>query len=319
MKLRSFLLSFLCMTSLLASALTDQEVIGYIKQQMAAGKSDQQIGKELMAKGVTPEQAKRIKAQLEAEEASEKKITSSNVQAFERERQHSSAEDISTDSFNDIKREVDEGIDDRVSSRQIYGHQVFNSQALTFEPGDNIATPKNYALGPGDEVVIDIWGASEDHLRQTISPEGSIMISQLGPVYLNGMTIAEANRHIKNLFANKYSGVDDSQTDVQLTLGQVRTIQVEIVGEAATPGTYRMSPFSTVFHALYRAGGISDIGSLRNIQLIRNGKKIAGVDIYDYLFNRKASGNIRLQEGDMILVPTYESLVDITGNVKRPM
>lgn len=319
MKLRSFLLSLLCMTSLLASALTDQEVIGYIKQQMAAGKSDQQIGKELMAKGVTPEQAKRIKAQLEAEEASEKKITSSNVQAFERERQHSSAEDISTDSFNDIKREVDEGIDDRVSSRQIYGHQVFNSQALTFEPGDNIATPKNYALGPGDEVVIDIWGASEDHLRQTISPEGSIMISQLGPVYLNGMTIAEANRHIKNLFANKYSGVDDSQTDVQLTLGQVRTIQVEIVGEAATPGTYRMSPFSTVFHALYRAGGISDIGSLRNIQVIRNGKKIAGVDIYDYLFNRKASGNIRLQEGDMILVPTYESLVDITGNVKRPM
>ncbi|MDE6668114.1 MAG: SLBB domain-containing protein, partial [Muribaculaceae bacterium] len=204
-------------------------------------------------------------------------------------------------------------------ARRVYGHRVFNSRALTFEPSENLATPQNYHLGPGDEVIIDLWGASEDHLRQTISPEGSIMISQIGPVYLNGLTISDANKHIKSLFSRKYAGMTDAETDIQVTLGQVRTIQVDILGEVATPGTFRMSPFSSVFHALYRAGGINDIGSLRNIQVLRNGKKIAGVDIYDYLFNGKTSGNIRLQEGDVIIVPPYDQLVNIDGNVKRPM
>ena len=219
----------------------------------------------------------------------------------------------------DIGREVDEGQDGQVSARQIYGHKVFNSRALTFEPSENIATPQNYRLGPGDEVIIDIWGTSEDHLRQTISPEGSIMISQIGPVYLNGMTINDANKHIKNAFSKKYAGMEDAETDIQVTLGQVRTIQVDILGEVATPGTFRMSPFASVFHALYRAGGINDIGSLRNIQVLRNGKKVAGVDIYEYLFDGKTNGNIRLQEGDVIIVPPYDQLVSIDGNVKRPM
>ncbi|MDE6170575.1 MAG: SLBB domain-containing protein, partial [Duncaniella sp.] len=155
--------------------------------------------------------------------------------------------------------------------------------------------------------------------RQTISPEGSIMISQIGPVYLNGMTISDASNHIKNSFSRKYAGMEEADTDIQVTLGQVRTIQVDILGEVATPGTFRMSPFSSVFHALYRAGGINDIGSLRNIQVLRNNRKIAGVDIYEYLFDGKTNGNIRLQEGDVIIVPPYDQLVNIDGNVKRPM
>ncbi len=218
-----------------------------------------------------------------------------------------------------MQREIEKGDAMSGSGRKIYGHQVFNSQSLTFEPSENLATPQNYRLGPGDEVVIDIWGTSEDHMRQTISPEGSIMISQIGPVYLNGLTIKDANQHIKSAFSRKYAGMNDAETDIQVTLGQVRTIQVDILGEVATPGTFRMSPFSSVFHALYRAGGINDIGSLRNIQVLRNGKKVAGVDIYDYLFKGKTSGNIRLQEGDVIIVPPYEQLVNIDGNVKRPM
>lgn len=145
------------------------------------------------------------------------------------------------------------------------------------------------------------------------------MIAQIGPVYLNGMTISDANKHIKNAFSRKYAGMSEAETDVQVTLGQVRTIQVDILGEVATPGTFRMSPFSSVFHALYLSGGINDIGSLRNIQVLRNNKKVAGVDIYEYLFNGKTNGNIRLQEGDVIIVPPYEQLVSIDGNVKRPM
>ncbi|MDE5918794.1 MAG: SLBB domain-containing protein, partial [Duncaniella sp.] len=138
-------------------------------------------------------------------------------------------------------------------------------------------------------------------------------------VYLNGMTISDASNHIKNSFSRKYAGMEEADTDIQVTLGQVRTIQVDILGEVATPGTFRMSPFSSVFHALYRAGGINDIGSLRNIQVLRNNRKIAGVDIYEYLFDGKTNGNIRLQEGDVIIVPPYDQLVNIDGNVKRPM
>lgn len=319
MKMRRILLSLLMFCSLSALAMTDDQVIAYIKQQSAAGKTKQQIGKELLAKGVTPEQAERIKARFEAQQGSETAVTTQSVSSMNRERRHDSSNDVTVGKMDEIDREIDEGGDGIVSARQIYGHKVFNSRALTFEPSDNLATPQNYRLGPGDEVIIDIWGTSEDHLRQTISPEGSIMISQVGPVYLNGMTIADANRHVKGIFAKKYAGVTDAETDVQVTLGQVRTIQVDIMGEVATPGTFRLSPFSSVFHALYRAGGINSIGSLRNIQVLRNGKKIAGVDIYDYLFDGKTAGNIRLQEGDVIIVPPYEQLVNIDGNVKRPM
>lgn len=319
MNIRRILLSLMLFCTLSVFAITDDEVISYIKQQTAAGKSEQQIGKELLAKGVTPEQAKRIKAKFESTETSERHPVQQSASSLSAERRHDVVSDVSSDEMMEIDRQVDEGVDGNVAARQIYGHQVFNTRSLTFEPSDNLATPQNYRLGPGDEVIIDIWGTSEDHIRQTISPEGSIMISQLGPVYLNGMNINDATKHIKSAFSRKYAGVDDSETDIQVTLGQIRTIQVDIMGEVATPGTFRMSPFSSVFHALYRAGGINDIGSLRNIQVLRNGKKIAGVDIYDYLFKGKTDGNIRLQEGDVIIVPPYEQLVSIDGNVKRPM
>ena len=319
MTIRRILFSFLMFCTLSAFAMTDDEVIAYIKQQSAAGKTEQQIGKELLAKGVTPDQAKRIKAKFEAQQGSETQVVNQNAASLSKERTHDSSEELSAASFDDMNREIDKGLDGSVSVRDIYGHKVFNTRSLSFEPSENLATPQNYRLGPGDEVIIDIWGTSEDHLRQTISPEGSIMIAQIGPVYLNGMTITDANKHIKSAFSKKYAGMTDSETDIQVTLGQVRTIQVDIMGEVATPGTFRLSPFSSVFHALYRAGGINDIGSLRNIQVLRNGKKVAGVDIYQYLFDGKTAGNIRLQEGDVIIVPPYEQLVNIDGNVKRPM
>lgn len=318
MKLRYVILLLLASFSLSGFALTDKEVIEFIKQQTAAGKTEQQIGKELMAKGVTPEQAQRIKAQYK-EQQGEGTTTASVVTVSNSNREHDNTTFFS-DGTQMSSTVADESIESTdPNKRQIYGRNVFNSRALTFEPSENLATPQNYRLGPGDEVIIDIWGASEDHLRQIISPEGSIMITQLGPVYLNGLTINDAAKHIRKSFAQKYAGVSDSESEIQVTLGKVRTIQVNLMGEVATPGTYMLSPFSSVFHALYRAGGINDIGSMRNIQVLRNGKKAAGIDIYGYLFEGKTDGNIRLQEGDVIIVPPYGTLVNIEGNVRRPM
>lgn len=358
MTMKRLLLSLLVLCSLQVFALTDDQVIAFIRQQAAAGRTEQQIGKDLLAKGVTPEQAKRIKAKYEAQQSQERQSGNNSISGTSRMRNYSKRANVNDQNKNktssrssqtstssrspqtttnslegvtiDLATSMEmtegddmvmgmESVETEKTYRDIYGHQVFNSETLTFAPNENIATPQNYRLGPGDEVIIDIWGNSEDHLRQTISPEGSIMIEQIGPVFLNGMTIEGANKHVKSAFSKKYAGMADAETDIQLTLGQVRSIQVDIMGEVATPGTFQMSPFSSVFHALYRAGGINDIGSLRNIQVLRNGRKVAGVDIYEYLFKGKSAGNIRLQEGDVIIVPPYDQLVNIEGNVKRPM
>lgn len=368
MKKRNLLLLLLMFVALMGWAMTDQQVIAYIKQQAAAGKSQDQIGQELLAKGVTPDQAKRIKAQYEAQQAAEgngnglstststsrSRSSSTNNKAVSKKSSSKSTKtnsktssktktsktksgtnknslteedeeledeeiDIFASSIDEMLWLDEEEMTDSIPEKIIFGHDIFNTNELTFEPNVNVGTPQNYKLGPGDEVIIDIWGANEEHLRQIISPEGSIMVEQLGPVYLNGMNINEANNHIKNAFSKKYSGVNESETDISLTLGETRSVIISVMGEVETPGTFLVSPFSSVFNALYLAGGVNDIGSLRNIQVLRNGRKVAGVDIYDYIMNGKADGNITLQEGDVVIVPPYEQLVNITGNVKRPM
>lgn len=319
MKLTRVLVPLMLLIAIPAMALTDEQVITYIKTQAAAGKSQNQIGKELLAQGVTAEQIKRIRAQYQDETNTQTNQTTneaSRLRTRDTYTRDARTRDEKADTDTDIlPMEREDEIEDQ---KLIYGHDLFNSTSLTFEPNSNMATPQNYRLGPGDEVIIDIWGVSEDNIRQEISPDGRIMISQLGPVYLNGLTVAEANKQVKNVFAKKYAGVG-SDTDINLTLGQVRSIQIDVLGEVKTPGTYRISPFSNAFHALYNAGGINDIGSLRNIEVFRNGKKVSNIDVYDFLFKGKNAGNIRLQEGDVIIVPAYSELVNIEGNVKRPM
>ncbi|WP_025075289.1 SLBB domain-containing protein, partial [Bacteroides faecichinchillae] len=205
---------------------------------------------------------------------------------------------------------------------QVFGRNIFNTRNLTFEPSVNLATPSDYRLGPGDEVIIDIWGASQNTIRQQISPDGTINIQKIGPVYLSGLTVSEANEYLKKSLNKIYNGLNnntDPSSDIRLTLGNIRTIQINIMGEVVQPGTYALSAFSTVFHALYRAGGVSDIGSLRDVQLVRGGKKIATIDVYEFIMKGNTQDDIRLQEGDVVIVPAYEVLVKISGKVKRPM
>lgn len=309
MKLTRLLVPLMLLCAIPAMALTDEQVITYVKTQAASGKSQNAIAKELLAQGVTAEQIKRIKAKYDAEQNNEVNQTTGHALSSRLRKEVAESKQ---------DNHAIEDVDNTDIRKTIYGHDIFNSRALTFEPNSNMATPQNYRLGPGDEVIIDIWGVSEDNIRQTINPDGRIMISQLGPVYLNGLTVAEANKYLKNIFAKKYAGVG-TDTDINLTLGQIRSIQIDVLGEVRTPGTYRISPFSNVFHALYNAGGINDIGTLRNIEVYRNGKKYATIDVYEFLFKGKDVGNIRMMEGDVIRVPAYNQLVHIEGNVKRPM
>ena len=203
---------------------------------------------------------------------------------------------------------------ERKDKLKIFGHDIFNQRALTFEPNMNIATPQNYVLGPGDEVVIDVYGASQKTLELTVSPEGTVTVPDYGPIQVGGLTVSAANSKIRSSLGSRYRS-----SEVKLTVGQTRTIMVNVMGEVKVPGTYTLSAFATVFHALYMAGGINDIGTLRNIKVYRQGRLITVVDIYEYILNGRLAGNVRLHENDVIQVGTYDCLVEVTGNVKRPM
>ena len=198
--------------------------------------------------------------------------------------------------------------------RKVFGRDIFNKDDLTFEPVMNIATPQSYVVGPGDEVKVDIYGASQKSSTYTVTPDGDIVIDGYGPINISGLTVKQANARIRSTLGSRYSS-----SSIKMTLGQTRTITVNVMGEVQTPGTYTLSAFASVFHALYMAGGVSSIGTLRNIKVFRNGKEISVVDVYDYILNGKLSGNVRLQDNDVIMVGPYECIVDIAGKVKRPM
>ena len=198
--------------------------------------------------------------------------------------------------------------------KKVFGRDIFNNKNLTFEPNMNIATPQNYRLGPGDAVIIDIYGASQKTINATVSPDGDVTIEGFGPIQVSGLSVAQANARIRSQLGARYSS-----SKVRLTLGQTRTITINVMGEVQLPGTYTLSAFASVFHALYMAGGTNDIGTLRNIKVFRNNRLISVVDIYDYILNGKMTGNVRLADGDVIVVGPYDCLVNITGKVKRPM
>ena len=330
-----FFLIFVLSGVAMAQQMSDDQVIQYVKEANKSGKSQKQITTELLRRGVTKEQVSRIQQKYSESNTVSNKSNEMPSQLRQRTLVDDGGGQRRTTDYSEVgmpDETVGARVDNRVDNRadntattdnasQIFGHDVFTNRNLTFEPSINLATPVDYRLGPGDEVIIDVWGASENTIRQSISPEGTIQVSGLGPVQLSGMTVKDANAYLQREFSKIYSGISGSEptSQIKLTLGDIRTIQINIMGEVAVPGTYTLSSFSSVFHALYRAGGVNKIGSLRSIKVVRNGKTIADLDVYDYLMKGKMKDDIRLQEGDVIIVNPYESLVRIAGKVKRPM
>lgn len=309
-KALSLLIFMACSPLLMAqSGMTDQQVLEYAKDGVKQGKDQRTIATELARRGVTREQAERVKKLYEQQTNTDSNNLTGTAKAEARLRQQTQ-EDNST--MLDEKPQAQEV----AQQDAVFGRNIFNTRNLTFEPNVNIATPPNYRLGPGDEVVIDIWGASQNTIRQQISPDGTINLEQLGPVFLSGMTVDRAQQYLTGELRKIYS---DQSNQIRVTLGNTRTIQINVMGEVVQPGTYALSAFSTVFHALYRAGGVSGIGSLRNVKVSRGGQIVATVDVYQFIMQGKTRDDIRLEEGDVIIVPAYDALVQITGNVKRPM
>lgn len=334
-----FLVSLPCLAQM-----TDDQVVEYVKNAASSGKGESQIARELVARGVTTQQLERLRDKYQNASTASSGTSQTGLSVSERTVSASSDEETGSkasvsspvqdysDAVAAVYGNYENGIAANAGSDlpamlgirpgdDIFGHNLFNGTALTFEPNENVATPENYRLGPGDEVVIEVWGLNEDTIRQVISPEGRISISMVGPVYLDGLTIKEAEAKIRKVLSSKYASVggDNPGSSLSVSLGNIRTISVNVMGDVVTPGTYRLSSFSTVFNAIYRAGGITASGSLRDIRLVRNGKEVASVDVYAYLFDGKSGTDVTLMEGDVIIVPPYVNLVSVYGSVKRPM
>ncbi len=339
--------SLLFMCGRAYAQMTDEAILSYIAEGVAAGKTNSQIGNELLAKGVTVTQAKRLiqayKADGGANSFSSAKMSSQLDQTRTGRKQIE--QNLTVRSERNVVVDDQEGVTDqeqtgadsagqktskdadktdlkskKTAKKVIYGHDLFKTRNLSFEPNQNLATPGSYILGPGDEVIVDVWGVNEATIRQTITSDGKIYISQVGPVELSGLSIDAATAKLKKVLSSKYSlGGANSASKISVSLGNVRSIQVHIMGEVKVPGTYRLSSLSTVFHALYLANGVSDLGSLRNIRISRDGKVVSTSDIYSFLFEGTDGGNVSLKDGDIIMVPPYESLVEVSGGVKRPM
>ena len=275
-----------------------------LREAQSQGKSQEEMIVLLTQKGVTREQLERIRANYNGN------VRDSIVESGQTSRVRT-----------EIPRDTVVGVRFNRTEKQVFGREIFNNRLLTFEPNLNIATPDNYVLGPGDEVIIDIWGDSKQTLRQSIAPDGTIIDPQIGPITLNGLTIQEANSRLKNAYSRIYSTMNGEEptTFMKMSLGEIRSIRVNVMGEVVVPGTYTLPSLASLFHALYCAGGVNNIGSLRAVKVSRGGKPLAEVDIYDYLLKGKSGLDIRLEDGDVIIVPPYQNLVAVSGKVKRPL
>ena len=298
-----------------------------INEKGASATADAAVNEtdKMMRKGTN---TKRERTTQTTEEKQEMTTTQRRQQTKKKKASTVTADKPSTQYFSERKDELTEEDVDFVfedneesdyeeqlfNGKRVFGRDIFNKDNLTFEPAMNIATPQNYVLGPGDNVKVDIYGASQASNVYTISPDGDITISGYGPVNVSGLTVSQAQARLRSTLGSRYSS-----SSIKMGLGQTRTITINVMGEVQAPGTYTLSAFASVFHALYMAGGVSEIGTLRNIKVYRNGRLVSSVDVYDYILNGKLTGNIRLADNDVIVVGPYDCMVEVTGNVKRPM
>ena len=272
---------------------------------------------------------KKGKSSMDADDEFDDEKTSEynsqyRISAGNKNKNKSYVYDETNEDWMDMRDELDEFVPDTAAllnklmadkvKRKVFGRNIFNNKNLSFEPNMNIATPQNYRLGPGDAVFIDVYGASQKTIESTVSPDGYVTIEDYGPVQVSGLTVSQANAKLRSTLGSRYSS-----SKIKLTVGETRSIMVNVMGEVKAPGTYTLSAFATVFHALYMAGGTNDLGTLRNIKVYRNNRLVSVVDIYDYMLNGKLTGNVRLADNDVIVVGPYDCLVNITGKVKRPM
>lgn len=321
---------FMSLIAMAQTSMTDDQVLKYLATESQKGTSEQKMAAELIKKGVTPTQLQRVRKKAEKMKAeAETKNTSKKGNGNKRYKNKDDDDAMFTNAAENraeelglSKNENDIDASDatevtgvtEAEQRLVFGRNIFNSKNLTFQPASNIATPANYVIGTGDMVTINIWGASQESIEAEITSDGYVVVEGVGPIKLAGLSVANANKVLAGKLGQHYT-----DCDIQLSLTEARSIQVQVMGEVVNPGTYTLSSLSSAFNALYTAGGISKIGTLRDIKVYRDGRLISNIDVYDYILNGNSRGDVRLEDNDVIVVGAYDCLVQVKGNVKRPM
>lgn len=298
-KILCLLIALVASVQIAEAQMSDNQIRNYARRRMQAGADAQTIGQELLERGVSQEQLSRTYAAYQSAGAAQAPATD---------------EAGSRDRVNNGERRDANTPNTPATGIKIWGHDIFRSQNLSFEPNMSIATAPTYVVGPGDELIVDVYGASQKTTKAKVAPDGTINIPRIGPIPVSGMTVEQAQDRVRATMGHHYKN-----STIKLSVGQTRTISINIMGEVQTPGTYTLSAFATVFHALYMAGGINELGTLRDIKVARNGRIISTVDVYEYILNGRLAGNVELRDNDVIIVGSYTNLVEVTGNVKRPM
>ena len=314
-------------------SMTETQILQMVQQEKKKGTPESDIATKLLQKGATLEQIQKMRQKYasQLEKASMGGVADKAIgDAQNRLRQNNAPEKVDQQAAQQQMMQnvpdnmlygdqpfLQTGVSDyfgETSGKKVFGRDIFNNKSLTFEPQMNIATPQNYVLGPGDQLIIDVYGDTQKSEQLTVSPDGDVTVPDYGPIHVAGLSVSAAQSKVRSHLGTYYES-----SDIRVTVGQTRTIMVNVMGEVKAPGTYTLSAFATVFHALYMAGGISDLGTLRSIKVFRQGRQISVVDVYEFILNGRLAGNVRLQDNDVIQVGPYESIVDITGRVKRPM
>jgi len=301
--------------------LTDDQIRQIIKNITSSGMSEAQLEQIAAARGMQPSEIQKLRARVNSLNAksSASGAGDATVKGKDGSAGRSFEGEVSTIANSDNKKTENEA-DDALQSlkTKIFGKELFSNASTTFEPNLRLATPLNYVIGTSDQLLIDIYGYSEVSYQLTVSPDGTINIPYAGIVQVGGLTVEAATARIRSKLSPIYSGLSSGNTKLSVTLGNIRSIKVILTGELMKPGTYTLPSLATLFNALYSSGGPSDNGSFRNIEVIRNGRKVASLDVYDFLLKGDLKNNVRLQDQDIIRVPVYQKRVEIVGEIKRP-
>jgi protein involved in polysaccharide export with SLBB domain len=300
--------------------LTDEQVLAFWNQAQEKGLSLTQLQHIANQRNMNLQEFAKLKLRIQNLTQSSNKIkkeeSSSNREYFGYENAEENLEE-GKNVDSEKEKNYKNANKDKKESQKIFGADLFNNKMLTFEPNLKIATPQNYQLGPDDELVIDVSGYSEVSYKLKITPDGTLRIPQVGLIAVSGLSIEQARKKITNKLASIYGTIQTGETSVNIALGNIRSIKVTVLGEVTNPGTYTLPSLATVFNSLYVSGGPNKNGSFRNIRVIRNGKLLTTIDVYDFLLKGEAKGNVRLQDQDIIKVGSYETRVELKGEVKR--
>jgi protein involved in polysaccharide export with SLBB domain len=317
--------------------LTDVQVRQLMQRAESVGYNDAQLGQMAAAQGMAPEEVQKLSLRVEkirkqdgSSDSGSSKGNSNNKNQSDSQSQEDQFSGRSYDQSDrsDTTRNKRINLNDKSKEQmkdafgnlipKIFGAELFKNNDITFEPNLRMATPKSYIIGPDDQLLIDLTGDNEANYKLQVSPEGTIRLQYVGLISVGGLSIEQATSKIRSAMSKTYTGLRSGRTNVSITIGNIRSIKITLLGEVVKPGSYTLSSLSTVFNALNASGGPNENGSFRKIQVIRNNRIISTIDVYDFLLKGIQTGNVRLQDQDVINIPVYQTRVEMSGEVKRP-